>query len=92
MIILNGLILTIVKYSWNNDFRPATFWAKLQHIVEVLNIPEAFNDWDDDYDLDIACHLNKWWKVLVEMLVMVFAQLIFNLILLVPIWVTGMKH
>ena len=91
MIIMYGLILTAIKYCLNDDFRSATFLEKFQHIVEALNIPEAFGDWDDDKDLDVAGHLIKWWKVLIEMLFMVFAQLIFNMILLVPIWVTGMK-
>ena len=91
MMIMYGLILTVIKSCLNNDFRLATFWEKFQHIVETLNVPEVFGDWDDDHDLDIAGHLKKWWKVLVEMLVMIFTQLIFNMILLVPIWVTGMK-
>ena len=91
MMIMYGLILTVIKSCLNNDFKSATFWEKFQHIVEALNIPEAFGDWDDDKDLDVAGHLNKWWKVLTEMLVMIFAQLITNMILLVPIWVTGMK-
>ena len=92
LMVLYGLILTVIKYSLNNDFRSATFWEKLQHIVEALNLPEAFGDWDTDHDLDVAGHLCKWWEVLIEMLAMVFAQLIFNMILLVPIWVTGMKN
>ena len=91
MMIMYGLILTGIKYCLSNDFRLATFWEKLQHILEALNMPEAFMDWDSDQDLNVAGHKNKWWKVLIEMLVMVFAQLIFNMILLVPIWVTGMK-
>ena len=91
MMIMYGLILTGIKYFLSNDFRSATVWEKLQHIVEALNIPDAFRDWDTDQDLDVAGHLSKWWKVLIEMLVMVFAQLFFNMTLLVPIWVTGMK-
>ena len=90
MMIMYGLILTGIKYFLSNDFRSATVWEKLQHIVEALNIPDAFRDWDTDQDLDVAGHLSKWWKVLIEMLVMTFAQLISNLILLLPIWVTGM--
>ena len=90
MMIMYGLLLTVIKHWLNNDFRSAPFWEKFQHIVEALNIPEEFSDWDNDQDLDVAGHLDKWWKVLVEMLVMIFAQLIFNMILLVPIWVTGM--
>jgi hypothetical protein len=90
MMIMYGLILIAIKYCLSNDFRSATLLEKFKHIVQALNVPEAFGDWDDDHDLDVAGHLNKWWKVLVEMLVMTFAQLISNLILLVPIWVTGM--
>ena len=91
MMVMYGLILTGIKYCLSNDFRLSTVWEKLQHIVEALNVPEIFGDWDNDHDLDVAGHLNKWWKVLVEMLVMTSAQLIFNLFLLVPIWITGMK-
>lgn len=91
LMIMYGLILTAIKYCLNNDFRSATFVEKLQHIIGVLNVPEAFGDWDNDPDLDVAGHLNKWWKVLIEMQGMIFAQLISSMILLVPIWVTGMK-
>ena len=91
MLIMYGVILTIIKHILNNDFRSATFWEKLQHIVEALNIPEVFGDWDTEQDLDVAGYLKKWWKVLIEMLVMILAQLIFNMTLLVPIWVTGIK-
>ena len=90
MIITYGLILIVIKYCLNNDFRSAPFFEKFHHIIGALNVPEAFGDWNDDHDLDVAGHLNKWWKVLVEMLVTTFAQLISNLILLAPIWVTGM--
>ena len=89
MMIIYSLLLTVIKSYLNNDFRSATLLEKFKHIVQALNVPEAFGDWDDNHDLDVAGHLNKWWKVLVEMLIMTFAQLIFNLILLVPIWVTG---
>jgi hypothetical protein len=91
ILIIYGLVLTAIKSCLNNEFRLATFGKKFQHIVFALNMPEAFGDWDDDQDLDVAGHLIRWWKVLVEMLVMIFAQLLFNMILLVPIWVTGMK-
>ena len=89
MMIMYGLILIAIKYCLSNDFRSASLLEKFKHIVQALNVPEAFGDWDDDHDLDVAGHLNKWWKVLIETLVMTFAQLISNLILLVPIWITG---
>ena len=54
MMIMYGLILTTIKYCLSNDFRLATFWEKFQHIIEALNIPEAFSDWDGEQDLDVA--------------------------------------
>ena len=88
--LLYGLLLALIKYCTNNDFNTATFGAKFQHIVEAINIPEAYGDWDTDHSLDLKGHLKKWKKVLVEMLVMVLFQLVTNVCLLLPLFITGM--
>ena len=84
-----GLILTLIKNCINADFKSATHGKRFQHILETLNCPEAFGDWDNDCNLDVAGHWKKWKKVLAEMLLMVLMQLISNFILLVPFFVTG---
>ena len=61
----------------------------LQHILETLNIPEVFQDWDWDNDLDVDGHLKKWNQTLREMFTMVIMQLVSNVILLLPFFVTG---
>ena len=44
--LLYGLILSILKAKMNTDFRSSPFWKKLQHMIEVINCPEAYGDWD----------------------------------------------
>ena len=52
-------MLALIKYCTNNDFNTATIGAKFQHIIEAINIPEAYGDWDTDHSLDLKGHLKK---------------------------------
>ena len=52
-------------------------------------MPEVFGDWDSNPDLDIQGHLQNWWNVLYEMMVMVVMQFISNVVLLVPFFING---
>ena len=90
MYLFYAIIIFMVKYFINKRFKKASKWEKLQHIIETLNIPEAFGDWDTDHELDLDGHLQKWWNILLEMWTMIFMQLLTNLCLLVPFFVTGM--
>ena len=88
--LLYGLLLALIKHYINEDFKSASKWEKLQHILESLSLPEAYGDWDTDNDLCIDGHLKKWKKVLTEMLVMSLLQFITNICLLTPLFITGM--
>ena len=79
----------LIKYCTNDDFNLATFSAKFQHIIEAMNMPDAYGDWDTDHTLDLNGHLKKWWKVFYEMLVMVKLQFLTNLCPLIPLLITG---
>ena len=85
-----GLVLTIFKHCTSNDFQKATHGKRLQHILEALNIQEAFADWDNDPTLDVAGHHKKWKAVLKEMNWMVVMQCVSNLVLLIPLFDLGM--
>ena len=87
-----GVLLILIKYCINDDFKSASNWEKLQHIIESLSMPEAYGDWDTEKGLDIDGHLKKWKKVLVEMLIMALLQFLTNLCLLIPFYVTGMTE
>ena len=91
MYIVYAFILSIIKYWINEDFLSASFGNILQHVIESLNLPEVYGDWDTNNNLDLDGHYKKWKTVLLEMLLMSLLQLITNLGLLVPFWVTGNK-
>ena len=87
--VIYGLTLTWIKNCMNNDFKKSPMGEKIQHILMTLHCPEAYGDWDTDHDLDVAGHLKKWKSILTESLVMILMQCLSNLILLVPLFVTG---
>ena len=64
---------------------------KIQHVVEALNLPEAYNDWDADNSLSIEEHKKLWKEVLAEMMIMIGLQYLTNLMLLIPFFVTGKR-
>ena len=89
--ILYGLLLLAIKNCLNKRFYQASKIEKIQHVVEALNLPEAYNDWDADNSLSIEEHKKLWKEILVEMILMVGLQYLTNLMLLVPLFVTGTK-
>ena len=89
MLLAYSIMLAVMKYFISNEFKRSSYWEKLQNVIEALNMPEAYDDWDTDNELDLEGHLQKWKKVLLEMILMVFLQLITNLMLLVPFFVAG---
>ena len=84
-----AILLAIFKCLFSTEFKSASKLKKLQHIVEALNLPEAFSDWDSDLELDIPGLQDKWSNVLCEMLMMVALQFLTNMAMLIPLFVTG---
>ena len=90
MLMTYSIVLGMLKYFINKDFRMASFAAKMQHIIEAINMPEMYSsDWDTDHELEEKEHLQNWWRVLREIIIMIAIQLISNLIMLVPFFVTA---
>ena len=69
----------------------ASLGKKLQHIIEAVNMPEAFGDWDGDNSLNIEGHKKMWNNILAEMMMMVGFQFLTNMILITPFIITGTK-
>ena len=67
----------------------ASLGNKLQHIIEAVNMPEAFGDWDGDNSLNIEGHKKMWNNILAEMMIMVGFQFLTNMILIIPFIITG---
>ena len=87
--LLYGIHLTLIKNCINKDFKMASLGKKLQHIIEAVNIPEAFGDWDGDNSLNIEGHKKMWNNILAEMMMMVGFQFLTNMILITPFITTG---
>lgn len=84
-----ALIITVIKCHVSKSFKSASISERFQHIVEAINMPESYGDWDTDLALDLDGHLKKWSQVLMEMLIMVLMQLISNMSMLVPFFIMG---
>ena len=78
-----------MKYCISSNFKSASMSEKFQHIVEAINMPEAYSDWDTDLGLDLDGHLKKWRRVLMEMMIMVLMQLVSNISMLLPFFSMG---
>jgi hypothetical protein len=86
---LYGVLLLAIKSCINKGFYETSKIDKLVHITGALNLPEAYGDWDDDGNLSITEHGQRWKAILSEMLLMTALQYITNLMLLIPLFVTG---
>ena len=89
MYFVYAIVITFIKYCISSNFKEASIYEKLQHIVEAINMPEAYKDWDTDVYLDLYGHMEKWRKILVEMLIMVVMQLFSNMSMLLPFFITS---
>ena len=77
--LLYGLLLALVKYFISPDFKSSTHKEQLKQILKLFVILEVDGD----------CHTVKWK---LEMLLLSLMQIASDLILLVPLFVTGKKH
>ena len=87
--LLYGILLILIKNRINKYFKMASLGKKLQHIIEAVNMPEAFGDWDGDNTLNIEGHKKMWNNILAEMMMMVGFQFLTNMILITPFIITG---
>ena len=75
--------------SWlSYNFRRITTFSKLQHVIEVMNIPDTCGDWDSNPTNPDDCK-RAWHQHLVEIISMVALQCISNMVLLIPTLITG---
>ena len=94
VLLLHGITLLLMKWKLSTQFRTASWSNKLQHIVEAVNMPDAYADFDEDNEDEVEVktpedYKNQWKSVLKETNVMISLHLFFNLLLLIPIFITG---
>merc|ERR1712083_417748 len=65
-----------------------TWVAKFDHILDSINRPDVFADWDSGGG-NVWEHKSRQGKVLKEIVVMILVHLGSNVILIYPVWVTA---
>ena len=83
----------IAKTLLSKQFKLAGWAAKVQHCIELLTIGEVFRDFDetddDGEERTPKVYEKRWNESLVKMLTSLTINCVSNMILLVPIFVTG---
>ena len=77
--LLYGLLLALIKYFISQNFKSLNYKEKLKQVLKLMIISEVDGD----------CYTVKWK---LEMLLLSLMQIAFDLILLVPFFVTGKKY
>ena len=88
ILMLQCLSILAVKIKQSDKFYAAKKSGKFSHIIETLNFPDCYGDWDEG-DGSSEEHRERYKKARKEMLAMIGVQFIFNLVLLSPVFVTG---
>ena len=76
-------------------FRNARKRTKLWHVLESTNVPDTFMDWDadmkDEEEIEKTPeeYRSRWKSVLYETVGMIGLQMLSNLLMLLPVLVTG---
>ncbi len=93
VLLLHGIAILILKMSVSIHFQSTSWLNKLGHVVESLHVPDVYKDFDVDMNPEEERSPEDYRKsynsVLKETLWMSSLQTVSNLLLLVPLLVTG---
>ena len=83
----------ILKVNVSNHFKEAGWLNKIGHVVESLHVPDVYKDFDVDVtgeeERTPEEYRTSYNSVQTETLWMISLQMVSNLLLLVPLLVTG---
>jgi hypothetical protein len=88
LLLLQSVLTILLKRTLSEEFRAASWGSKLQHVVEAVNLPETFSAWDEGGGSP-AEHRRRWRAVRREMAATIGLHCFFNLLMVIPIMVTG---
>ena len=88
VLVLKAVLVLALKAWLSEDFWAASKGSKLKHVLEAINCAEPYSDWDAGEGRP-AEHMKRWWATFRETAAMIGLHFLFNLLLLVPIFVTG---
>ena len=83
------IILTIVKWLTVKKIKKESFLDVFIHIIENLNFPFPYKDWDVDNQSTVEEYKKKLREVNIEMAWSLTVNTIFNSLMFTPFWWTG---
>ena len=95
LLVIHNLAVFALKMATSTPFRNAHWRTKLLHLLESTNVPDTFMDWDDDEEDEVEIektpeeYRSRWKSVLNETVGMIGLQMLSNLLMLAPIFVTS---
>jgi hypothetical protein len=90
VLLINVAIIWISKLLMSEDFKAATMGQKIRHTFQTMNQSDVYQDWDEgDKRFAIPAYRDRWARVNREMLVAIVLHWAFNMVLLLPLYVTG---
>ena len=90
LLLLQSILVAHLKCIFSKEFTAASWTTKVQHVVEAINLAESYVEWDKEGGSP-ADHIRRWKAALTEIAVTTGLNGFFNLLMLVPMWVTGIK-
>ena len=88
LLVLKAILMSVLKAWLSENFRAASKGSKLKHVLEAINCAEPYSDWDSG-EGGPAEHMRRWWATFRETAAMIGLHFLFNLVLLLPIFMTG---
>ena len=88
LIFLQSICMVLVKRKLNKKFKSAHWTDKILHILETLNLPDSYSDWDQVKG-NPRRHKKSWAETFTESVVMILLHFVTNLALLLPVIITG---
>ena len=93
LLLLHGVAIFILKEKVSEHFKLSSFTKKIGHVVQSLHVPDVYKDFDVDLspERDPFEFQLSYDSVKKETFWMSFLQMVSNLLLLVPLLITGEK-
>ena len=88
IMILQCLIMMWVKCSVSQQFSDGSITLKIRNTLQSLHITDFVCDWDLGHG-DVQSHKKRWRRTMIEISAMICIQWIFNMILVIPIYIAG---
>ena len=87
--VLQFLVLWFVKNRTSEEFgKGGNYFSKFIHVILNLNFAFPYKDWDEG-NHSINEYKKRFRKTTIEMVSSLLTNLVFSLIMLIPLWITG---